>query len=108
MQTILAFIIAATLSSPPEVDIAKISVEVCSKVREKNRDSAILMDDGNLNYHFLNGIFPGGQPECGKLFLFLNSIHPSLAYIINNIDIVIIKALSAIGSRTFPNLDSKL
>ena len=41
MQTILAFIIAATLSSPPEVDIAKISVEVCSKVREKNRDSAI-------------------------------------------------------------------
>ena len=58
-------------------------LKIFEKSLVKNRDSAILMDDGNLNYHFLNGIFPGGQPECGKLFLFLNSIHPSLAYIIN-------------------------
>ena len=58
-------------------------LKIFEKSLVKNRDAAILMDDGNLYYHFLNGIFPGGQPECGKLFLFLKSIHPSLAYLIN-------------------------
>ena len=49
----------------------------------KNPDTQVIMSDGNLLYHFMESILPGGNKVCGKLYQFFYSIHPSIAYIIN-------------------------